>query len=462
MTTAAAHIMDSTPLPTINFALDEPDELADDTPPRRVSELAQAGNAVSAIEAMPHLTRQIIRLWNSRELNTLIHNILLDSRDGSRQGFPIEVARELMFLAKMNLITRAQDAAPMLGIGIGEACRLIEKGDHAALGNKVPAQDIWGHSPRPRNGGERSAPAPRPQKIQRVLPIEAVLSPVLQEAPPIPPSVCLDLTTSRLLRDHKTHVTHDAGDVMDQGFFRCIAKELGNLKIPQLVLSDLGKVRRCAWLPSAIGFAKNRCHFSKVILQVDPLSAHDELLVMAMAAGLDQLVINFNLASGKWRNEAEALLATDPRHFLHKVRRLLASRDEITRKTGHHCTISVIQINHKSVFHLSQTFLQVAGEPGLDVFHHIAESRHKENSGACHCWSPFIEAHIRTNGHLVACAQDHSGYSFTADLKQITFTDAWHGQIFRMARQRVLHGEKTGRLCEICPHRATPGNLIPN
>lgn len=74
--------------------------------------------------------------------------------------------------------------------------------------------------------------------------------------------------------------------------------------------------------------------------------------------------------------------------------------------------------------------------------------------GQCHCLSPFIEAHIRTNGHLVACALDHSGYSFTADLTHTTFTDAWKNQHFRMVRQRVARGDKAGRLCDICPHQA--------
>lgn len=461
---AAALAIDNTPLPTINF---NTDLAADDTPlptPRLVTH-RPGEEETAALEAMPHLTRQIIQLWRTRELNTLIHKILLDSRDGSRQGFPMEVARELMFLAKMNVIIRAQDAAPLLGISIGDACRLIEKGDHAALGNGIAVNDIWGFSPRPKQssfakGHATTTLTNQRHKIQTAARASRPLSSVLLETPPTPSSVCLDLTASRTLRDSKGGALQDVGDVMDQGFFRCITRELGNLKIPQLVISDLGQLRRCAWLPSAISFAKNRCHFPKVVLHADPLTAHEELLVMAMGSGLDQLVLNFNLASGKWRTQAEARLASDPEHFLRQIHRLLNSRDELTRRTGHHCAISVVQINHKSVFHLSQTFVGISGIPGLSPFRHVSESRREESVGTCHCWSPFIEAHIRTNGHLVACAQDHSGYSFAADLKQVTFTDAWNGQIFRNTRQRVLLGEKPGRLCEICPHRAA--NQMPN
>ncbi|RIX49680.1 MAG: hypothetical protein D3M94_01410 [Rhodocyclales bacterium GT-UBC] len=456
MNSAAVLLVDNTPLPTINFEMEHESAPAAASAARAGATIA--GDTSAALESMPHLARQIVQLWRTRELNTLIHKVLLDSRDGSRQGFPIDVARELMFLAKMNVILRAQDAAPLLGISIGEACRLIEKGDHAALGEGISVSDVWGFSPRPKLAslirghinahGDKRPPHPAP-----LIPAPR-LSAVLNETPPTPSSVCLDLTASRTLRDSKGGALRDAGDVMDQGFFRCIVRELGNLKIGQLVLSDLGPIRRCAWLPSAISFAKSRCHFPKVVLHADPLSANEELLVMAMASGLDQLVLDYNLASGKWRAEAESRATVEPDCFAAQIRRLLDSRDELTRKTGHHCAISVVQINHKSVFHLTQAFMRISNEPGLTPFHHISESRRDEYAGKCHCWSPFIEAHIRTNGHLVACAQDHSGYSFAADLKQITFTDAWNGQVFRTTRQRVLHGDKPGRLCEICPHRA--------
>jgi hypothetical protein len=443
------------PLPTIDF------ETGSAAPPRSNSPPCYAKDTTSALEAMPHLANRITRLWKSRDLNTLIHELLLDSRDGNRQGFPREVAKELMFLARMNVIVRANDAAPLLGISIGDACRLIETGDHAAIKHVQPAPDIWGAHDRMRHPQSSARLASRGTDSSKQVKAEmhqapVALSPSLIDSPPVPPSVCLDLTAPKTLR-HGKGINHpDDGDLMEQGFFRCIAKELGTLKIPQLVLSDLGNVQRCTWLPSAISFAKNRCHFPSVILHIDPLSALEPLLVLAITAGLDNLVINFNLASGKWRARAEALTESDPEYFRKQIQRLLDSRDQVTRKTGHHCAISVVQINHKSVFHLSRTFLQLSRQEGLEPYRHIAETKRDENMGACHCWSPFIEAHIRTNGHLVACAQDHSGYSYTANLKEVTFTDAWNSQVFRNTRQRVLLGEKPGRLCEICPHRPTP------
>lgn len=462
VTSAAVLSIDKTPLPTIFF---EPEAVEASASPHGENDLPMAdNNLVSAVEGMPHLTRQIVKHWGSRELNTMLHGVLLDSRDGARQGFPHEVARELMFLAKLNVLVRAYEAAPLLGITVSEACQLIERGDHAALGHAEHTLDIWGIAERARHAAEIGKPVTRPhghhahgtKHASAKLPVTPAkpLAPELKEAPPVPPSVRIDLTTTRPLRSSPSHQTADDGEVMDQGFFRCITKELGNLGIPQLVLSDLGNSRRCAWLPSAISFAKQRCHFEKVVLHIDPLSAQEAQLILAIAAGLDQLVINVNLASGKWRSQAEAVALTEPDYFRQLIRRLVRSRDDLSARTGHYCAISVEQINHKSVFHLSQTFVKLSHEPGLETYKHIAETKRGANAGACHCWSPFIEAHVRTNGHLVACAQDHSGFSFTADLKETTFTEAWHSQSFQDTRHRALHGDRPGRMCEICPHRA--------
>lgn len=455
MNSAAAILIDDTPFPIITSGDTQPSAT-------RLGITLSAEDTTAAIEALPRLTIQIVGLWNTRELNTLIHRVMLDTRDGERRGFPHEVAKELMFLAKLNVLTRAYETVPLLGITLTEACHLIENGDHAALsGAPIDIRGVGEHL--------RNAKLPPPQAAHDCnnhlleYKLEA-LSPALNEVPAIPSSACLDLTTARTLRHDKPGLSCEDGEVMDQGFFCCIAKELGNLKIPQLVLSDLGNTKRCPWLPAAISFAKKHSHFPMVMLHADPLSAQETQLILAMASGLDHLVINLNLASGQWRAQAEAIAKSDSEYFRQQIRRLIRSRDDITAKTGHHCTISVIQIDHKSVFHLSDSFRQLGKEAGLEPFRHVSDGKRGENTGNCHCWSPFIEAHVRTNGHLVSCAQDHSGFSFIADLKETTFTEAWHGQIFRNLRQRVLHGEKPGRLCEICRHRAakkTAGQAAP-
>jgi hypothetical protein len=55
----------------------------------------------------------------------------MNSRDGERQGLPLEIAAELAFLAKLNRVIRALDAARRLSVSLDEAFRLIDEGDQA-------------------------------------------------------------------------------------------------------------------------------------------------------------------------------------------------------------------------------------------------------------------------------------------------------------------------------------------
>lgn len=421
-------------------------------------------DARAGLEAMPHILGKLQALWKSRDLNTFIAQLLLDSRDGGRAGFPVEVAKELMFLVRLNVLIRAEESAPILGIGHDEAIELIVRGDELALGHRNSADDVWaqhvadsrasGASTLPgRYGKPASAPAgvaPRPR-------VSPKLGALLQEAPPFPPAVRLDITTPRAL--HTTHGPASEAAIMDRGFFRCIAKELSTLGTRQLVLSSLGASAQCDWLAAGIRFTKMHCRFAQVALHVDLLNTPEHLLRFYIKEGLDQLVIFLNQASGNWRARARAVAQAAPDYFTEELKRLTAFRDEHESHSGHHCRISVATNTHRGAHALGDLFATLNGLPGIvpcdEVLlpEGIAPADAKERGG-CHCLAPFVEAHIRSNGHLVACAQDHSGFSFAADLKHTTFTDAWLSQAFRKTRQRVLRGEPAGRLCEICPHRA--------
>lgn len=131
-----------TPLPEICF--DALDDDPNSAPPLPEGGPIRLEAAPAAIEAMPHLVEKVTRLWGTRDLNTLLHGILLDSRDGGRKGFPIDAANELMLLAKINLIIRAEAARPLLGVSFAEACAMIARGDQAALGHPEFVHDSWG------------------------------------------------------------------------------------------------------------------------------------------------------------------------------------------------------------------------------------------------------------------------------------------------------------------------------
>jgi len=76
-------------------------------------------------------------MWKTRELDVFIHRLILDSRDGARQGFPMAAAQEMLFLAETNRILRAIDTAEQLKIKLSEAYKMVVAGDEAATPSNV-------------------------------------------------------------------------------------------------------------------------------------------------------------------------------------------------------------------------------------------------------------------------------------------------------------------------------------
>ena len=70
----------------------------------------------SALEKMPHLTERVCLLWGQGEFETYVNRLIMDSRDGSRQGLPWEAAQELLFLAELSLAKRALRASEVTGM----------------------------------------------------------------------------------------------------------------------------------------------------------------------------------------------------------------------------------------------------------------------------------------------------------------------------------------------------------
>jgi len=69
----------------------------------------------SAVEQLPHLTRKLCLLWEYPEFDSFCSHLLMDSRDGTRQGLPWEVAEEILFLADFRITKRALIASEVTG-----------------------------------------------------------------------------------------------------------------------------------------------------------------------------------------------------------------------------------------------------------------------------------------------------------------------------------------------------------
>ena len=82
-----------------------------------------------AIERIGHIQKKICVLWGSPELDAYINKLLMDSRDGQRQGFPVQVTQELLFLAEFNKFIQAIDLARKLKISLRDALQKLDQVD---------------------------------------------------------------------------------------------------------------------------------------------------------------------------------------------------------------------------------------------------------------------------------------------------------------------------------------------
>ena len=58
----------------------------------------------------PHMLNRIVELWNLPELDAYLEQLMLDTRDHQRQGFPADVATDIMRLSRINAQQRDRTA----------------------------------------------------------------------------------------------------------------------------------------------------------------------------------------------------------------------------------------------------------------------------------------------------------------------------------------------------------------
>ncbi|MGB5082296.1 MAG: hypothetical protein WBO23_16330 [Burkholderiales bacterium] len=118
-----------------------------------------AGEAC-AVEKLPHLTTKLCLLWEYPEFDSFCSHLLMDSRDGTRQGLPWEVAEEILFLADFRVTKRALIASEVTGRPFWEIYQKMianaEAGQQKA--QHVAWNDPLSNTNLSRSKGDRSAP----------------------------------------------------------------------------------------------------------------------------------------------------------------------------------------------------------------------------------------------------------------------------------------------------------------
>lgn len=68
-----------------------------------------------ALERLPHLATRVQELWGRAEFERYVSHLVMESRDGNRQGLPWDLAQELLFLTELSVAKRALIAADLTG-----------------------------------------------------------------------------------------------------------------------------------------------------------------------------------------------------------------------------------------------------------------------------------------------------------------------------------------------------------
>jgi hypothetical protein len=91
-----------------------------------------------ALEKLPHITKRVCLLWGHPEFDAFTSHLMMDSRDGKRQGLPWDVAEEILFLAELRVVKRAIVASGVTGQPFWETF-------HKMLANAEAAQQKLQH-----------------------------------------------------------------------------------------------------------------------------------------------------------------------------------------------------------------------------------------------------------------------------------------------------------------------------
>ncbi len=59
----------------------------------------EARKPVKTLEDLPHIARELTRIWGTRTCQAYLEKLLRDNRDGSREGFPISIIDDILALA---------------------------------------------------------------------------------------------------------------------------------------------------------------------------------------------------------------------------------------------------------------------------------------------------------------------------------------------------------------------------
>lgn len=93
---------------------------------------------------LPRIAEQCTKYWGTGDFEPFISSLMMDSRDGARQGLPWDAAQELLFLLEISIAKRAIVAAETTGMPYRQVFQSMRNNaDEAAKNASNSASNAW-------------------------------------------------------------------------------------------------------------------------------------------------------------------------------------------------------------------------------------------------------------------------------------------------------------------------------
>lgn len=122
-----------TPEKLMNPSYQPPDKRVDDTP-----------KGLCALEhRLPRIADQCTKYWATPDFEPFVASLMMDSRDGARQGLPWDAAQELLFLLEISIAKRAIVAAQTTGMPYRQVFQSMRNNAEEAAKTTANSSNAW-------------------------------------------------------------------------------------------------------------------------------------------------------------------------------------------------------------------------------------------------------------------------------------------------------------------------------
>ena len=319
---------------------------------------------------------------------------------------------------------------------------------------------------------------------QRIDNVTGLADGYLQEAPPAPKSVKIELCGRCNYRckfcalpTREKQPTQD----MDWTLFCRMTRQMRDAGVKEIGLFYLGEsFMNMDLLVNAITWLKG-IDVPYVFITTNGSLATPENVERVMAAGLDSLKFSVNSADAEQFEKVTGVKAK----LFHRALENIHGARFVRDRGGYKCGIyaSSIRYDGEQLF-VMERLLDRHVRPYVDEHYWLplygmamqsAEMVSKLGYKPTHgnpgridnatglplrkglpCWCVFTEGHVRYDGHMSACGFGSDAKFDVGDLNTDSFMDIWHGTAFREIREAQVRTQTdgpcalAGTMCDVC------------